>query len=201
MTSLPRLLAGHLGARERVVLPGRDAIACAVLIALLPATVRGARSGWEVLYTLRSEDLPNHKGQVAFPGGKRSGTEDLVTTALRESREEVGIDPADVEVIGSLDDVGTMAGQYVITPWVGVLPAGYRFRANPREVADIFTVDLDALGDPRHHERTTRHWGGNAYDLPAITAGRHEIWGATHQITLNLLETVAAARGEVRAAG
>jgi len=183
-------LAGHLDGRERVAIPGDGAIECAVLIALLPA----GGAGWEVVYTLRSEHLPSHKGQVAFPGGKRSGGESLVETALRESSEEIGIEPADVHVIGCLDDVSTMAGQYVITPWVGVIPAGYRFRANPHEVADIFTVDLDALGDPRHHARTTRHWGGNSYELPAITAGRHEIWGATHQITVNFLEVVAAAR-------
>ena len=83
-----------------------------------------------------------------------------------------------------------MAGQFVITPWVGLLPPGARFEANPHEVADIFTVRLTQLGDTRHHNRTTKTWGGNSYELPVITAGRHEIWGATHQITLNFLGVV-----------
>lgn len=173
-----------------------DAIVCAVLIPLVPLLSAPPREGiddYDVVYTLRSQHLPNHKGQVAFPGGKCHRGEALIETALRESAEEVGIDPGDVTVVGCLDDVSTMAGQYVITPWVGLLPPGYAFRANPREVDDIFAVRLSALGDPRHHAQTRKQWGGNDYDLPVITAGRHEIWGATHQITRNFLELVAEA--------
>ena len=180
----------------------RDAIACAVLIPLVPLAALPQLTpqdafrddDYEVVYTLRSQHLPSHKGQVAFPGGKRSGGEELLTTALRESAEEVGIVADDVRVLGCLDDVSTMAGQYVITPWVGVLPAGYGFRANPREVADIFAVKLSDLGDPRYHAQATRQWGGNEYEIPVITAGRHQIWGATHQITRNFLELIAEAR-------
>ena len=187
-------LALHLGDRERVAIAEPDAITCAVLIALMPhANARGL-ADFDVVYTLRSEHLPNHKGQVAFPGGKRHGDEESLETALRESAEEVGISPPDVHVLGRLDDVSTMAGQYVITPWVGVLPPGYGFRPNPFEVADIFTVRLADLGDPRHHAKTTKSWNGNEYEIAVITAGRHEIWGATHQITRNFLDVVAEAR-------
>ena len=186
-------LRRHLESRERLAMSHDGAISCAVLIPLVELP-RAGGDDYEVVYTLRSEHLPNHKGQVAFPGGKRSGDEELLDTALRESAEEVGIVPGDVVVVGCLDDVSTMAGQYVITPWVGVLPPGYDFRANPREVADIFSVRLSELGDPRHHARRKRQWGGNDYDLPVITAGRHEIWGATLQITGNFLDLVAEAR-------
>jgi len=196
---LPDCLADHLRSRDRLTMSQRDTIVCAVLIPLVPLPAApGHAAGiddYDVVYTLRSEHLPNHKGQVAFPGGKRSGDEDLLQTALRESAEEVGILPSDVTVVGCLDDVSTMAGQYVITPWVGVLPPGYAFRANPHEVADIFAVRLSQLGDPRHQARTTKQWGGNDYEISVITAGRHEIWGATHQITRNFLELVAEARG------
>lgn len=190
---LPSRLLTHLRSRERLALSQRGAIACAVLIPLvpLPSSVTGpGHFDFDVVYTLRSEHLPNHKGQVAFPGGKRSGHEELLQTALRESHEEISIVPTDVTVIGCLDDVSTMAGQYIITPWIGVLPAGYIFRANPNEVADIFSVPLLELGNPRHHAQTTKQWGGNEYEIPIITAGRHEIWGATHQITCNFLEAV-----------
>lgn len=175
--------------------PRKDAIACAVLIPMMPAAGPVVPGEYEVLYTLRSEHLPSHKGQVAFPGGKRHGDEELLQTALRESSEEVGVDPRDVQVLGRLDDVDTMAGQFVITPWLGLLPAGYRFEANPREVADLFRVTLSALADPRHHALTRRSWGGNHYELPAITAGPHEIWGVTHQITLDLLQVIRDCRG------
>ena len=191
-------LARHLRSRERLAVTQRSAIPCAVLIPLMPlAATPGAAADcddYDVLYTLRSEHLPNHKGQVAFPGGKRAGHEESLQTALRESAEEVGIAPGDVAVVGCLDDVSTIAGQYVITPWVGVLPAGYGFRANPSEVADIFTVPLSQLGNPHHHAQTTKQWQGNDYEIPVITAGRYEIWGATHRITLNFLDLVAEVR-------
>lgn len=195
----PDLLARHLGRRRRRALHDPAAIACAVLVPLLPLPGHRDHEEYDVVYTLRSEHLPNHKGQVAFPGGKRSGDEDLLGTALRESSEEVGIAPADVRVLGCLDDVSTMAGQYVITPWVGLLPADYPFQANPFEVADIFAVRLSALGDPRHHAQATRQWGGNDYEIEVITAGRHEIWGATHQITRNFLDLAGEARRIVAA--
>jgi len=195
--SLAQLLADHLRSRDRLTMSQHDTIVCAVLIPLVPVIATPGRAGvadYDVVYTLRSEHLPNHKGQVAFPGGKRSGDEELLQTALRESCEEVGILPSDVTVLGCLDDVSTMAGQYVITPWVGVLPPEYSFQANPHEVADIFSVRLSELGDPRHHGQTTKQWGGNNYEISVITAGRHEIWGATHQITRNFLELVGEAR-------
>lgn len=193
MKQLPANLASHLRSRRRIAIPPRNTVACAVLIPLLPSLAEGRLADWDVVYTLRSKHLPSHKGQVAFPGGKRHGDEKLVDTALRESAEEIGIVAADVEVLGCLDDVSTMAGQFLITPWVGLLPAQYSFEANPHEVDDIFTVPLSRLGNPRHHVSTSREWDGNTYRLPAITAGRHVIWGATHQITLNFLDLVREA--------
>jgi 8-oxo-dGTP pyrophosphatase MutT (NUDIX family) len=194
MTLVERL-ARHLRERERETIVQRGAVECAVLIPFVRLDEdRLLRNEFDVVYTLRSEHLPNHKGQVAFPGGKKTGREESLETALREAQEEVGIEPRDVEIVGCLDDVSTMAGQYIITPWVGVLPSAYPFRPNPHEVADVFSIRLSALADPRHHARTARQWGGNSYDLPAITAGRHEIWGATHQITMNLLDLLDEAQ-------
>jgi 8-oxo-dGTP pyrophosphatase MutT (NUDIX family) len=203
--SLPDVLAEHLRRRRRLEMSGKDAILCAVLIPLLPvAGGTAAANGvgpamlsddeFDVVYTLRSEDLPSHKGQVAFPGGKRDGIEGSLEAALRESAEEIGIVPADVRIVGALDDVSTMAGRYIITPWVGLLPPACEFRAEPGEVADIFHVRLSALGDARYQGSTKKHWGGNAYEVPVITAGKHEIWGATHEITRNFLEAVEQAR-------
>ncbi len=169
-----------------------DGFACAVLLALMPGT-----GDYEVLFTLRSDDLPSHKGQVSFPGGKMHDEDiDLLETALREANEEVGITPGDVDVLGCLDDVSTMAGQFVITPFVGLLPSDYEFTPNPSEVTDIFTLSISDLGDPRHRITENRRFDGVDYEISMITAGPHGIWGATHRITENFLECIDAESGK-----
>lgn len=183
-SSLPDRLRVHLSECGPSKLVDDAATACSVLVPLVPEN-----GHYSVLYTLRSEHLPNHKGQVAFPGGKycRDSDADLLATALREAEEEVGIRPSDVDVLGRLDDVYTMATEYMITPFVGLLPAGYHYTANPGEVDDIFTVAVSDLLDRSYHQTEPRDWGGHSYDVDVITAGRHIIWGATHAITTNLI--------------
>ena len=144
-----------------------------------------------VLYTLRSESLPSHRGQVSFPGGKQHAEDaTLLDTALRESHEEVGIAPDDVTVLGRLDDVYTMATEYVITPFVGLVPPGYEFSANPGEVSDIFTLGFRELMNPDHHGHESQEYRGQPFTVDLISAGPHKIWGATHRITMNLLTLV-----------
>jgi hypothetical protein len=106
----------------------------------------------------------------------------------------VGIDPGDVVVLGALDDVYTMATDFRITPFVGVLPANYRFCADPREVTDIFTVSVTDLLDPRHHGVAKREWRGAMYPVDVITAGPHAIWGAPHAMTLGFIDCMRAIR-------
>jgi 8-oxo-dGTP pyrophosphatase MutT (NUDIX family) len=184
-------LQQSLGSRTRTVIENPDAVACGVLVAIIPNN-----DDYSVLYILRSESLPNHRGQVAFPGGKHSrGDDSLRDTALREAHEEVGILPADVQILGLLDDVYTMATDYVITPYIGLLRAGYRFTANPGEVDEIFTVSLSDLVNPEHHKDETKSFKGNQLTFEAITAGPHDIWGATHRITINLLDVLSDAAG------
>jgi 8-oxo-dGTP pyrophosphatase MutT (NUDIX family) len=187
---LPERLRRRLQERPPATLEAAAAIACAVLV---PVVALGDDYG--VLYTLRSEHLPNHRGQVAFPGGKYSADRDrdLLETALREAYEEIGIAPADVEVLGRLDDVFTMATDYVITPYVGLLPLDCSYQANPGEVADVFTVRVADLADTLHHTMELREWQGARYPIEVITAGPYKIWGATHRITLDLLERLGAA--------
>ncbi len=186
MEVVRRAIAEQLNSRERRMLSADTSLRCAVLVPLIEGP-----EGISVLYTLRSEGLPSHKGQVAFPGGKRSEhDEDLSHTALREAQEEIGLDPRSVEIIGCLDDVYTLSAKFHITPFVGVLPHGLELRANPGEVSDIFEIPLLDLLDPKHHGSQRRSWGGNDYEVPVISAGRHEIWGVTHGITMNFLECV-----------
>ena len=176
---LPRRLRRLLSERRRTELTEPDAVACGVLVPILPEPC-----GPAVVYTLRSEELPSHKGQVSFPGGKRAASDrSLLDTALRETREEIGVDPSDVTILGKLDDVFTMVTDYVITP------------PNPAEVSDLFTVALEDLMNPRYHDVTTKSFRGHEIDIEVITAGRHTIWGATHRITANLIECLRELEG------
>ncbi len=189
--SLPARLARHLSERDRTALDASSSQPCGVLLALLPHAA--APREYEIVYTLRSEHLPNHKGQVSFPGGKHA-TEDesLLITALREAEEEIGLARDDVEILGRLDDVYTMATDFVITPFVGLLPAAYEFTTNPHEVSELFTVALGDLQKPEHHRVADRQWRGGTFPVDVITAGPHAIWGATHSITTNLIECLKA---------
>ena len=189
---LPERLRDRLQGRSPKTCGSTSAIACAVLVPLVALD-----GDYGVVYTLRSEHLPSHKGQVAFPGGKHSSgrDRDLLETALREAHEEVGILPEHVDVVGRLDDVHTLAGDFIITPYVGLLPFDYSYRANPSEVADVFTVRVTDLADAGHHTTELREWQGARYPIEVITAGPHKIWGATHRITMDLLARLDAAPG------
>ena len=139
-----------------------------------------------VLYTRRTDWLPSHQGQVAFPGGGvHEADPDLLATALREAHEEIGLRPETVEVLGALTEVSTMASGYSVAPFVGVIPDPVKLRPNPREVAEIFSVPMAVLGDQRF--RGTYRWQRSA-TFPAILYGEQTIWGLTLRITLSLLE-------------
>ena len=96
---------------------------------------------YHLLFTKRTETVRQHKGQVSFPGGSFEPADgDLQTTALRESYEEVGIQPEHVTILGRLDDLATFSTSFTISPFVGLIPYPYPFRPNPLEVAIVFDV-------------------------------------------------------------
>lgn len=147
-----------------------------------------------VLFTERTHHVEHHKGQISFPGGARDPEDpDLMTTALRESYEEAGIRPEDVEVIGRLDDIITITN-FLVTPYVGVLrcDSGYQFCAHPHEVASLLEVPLPHLLDWRNMELELRQWRGTPVLVPAFRWNGYRIWGATARILkqfLNLLQS------------
>ena len=139
-----------------------------------------------VLLTQRTDDMPSHAGQIAFPGGRQQADDaDSVATALRETEEEVGLARSFVDVIGSVDLYRTGTG-YEITPIVGIVTPGFTTRADPREVADVFEVPLAHFLDERNHRIDSRIWQGRERRYYAMPYGERYIWGATAGMLKNL---------------
>ena len=158
---------------------------------LVPIIRREA--GLTVLLTQRTDDMPSHAGQIAFPGGRpQAGDADSVDTALREAEEEVGLTRQFVEVIGSVDHYRTGTG-YEITPVVGLVTPGFVTRADPREVADVFEVPLAFFLDESNHRIDSRVWQGRERRYYAMPYGERYIWGATAGMLKNLQYVLSAA--------
>ena len=157
---------------------------------LVPFIQRGANVS--VLFTLRSHKLPLHAGQISFPGGQpEHGEEQARETALRESQEELGIDPAAVAVLGHLDDVATPSG-FLITPVVGWLHEPAPFRPDAREVDEFFEVTLAELEEPAcFHDAGVAEHDGRSYQLPEYHVTGRVVWGATARMVENLLSRLA----------
>jgi 8-oxo-dGTP pyrophosphatase MutT (NUDIX family) len=151
---------------------------------LLPVFGHPERPG--LVFTERRADLRSHAGEISFPGGRRDPGEELVDTALREAEEEIGLDRADVELAGALPPIGTFVSGYKVHPYVGVIPAGIRFRPNPTEVAAVLMLHLDELREGFAMRRLRRR--GVPFRTPTYSVGEHLIWGATARILGELLE-------------
>jgi len=144
-----------------------------------------------LVFTERREDLRRHAGEISFPGGRQdSPEEELVATALRESHEEIGLEPAQVEVVGALSPVGTFVTGYKVHPFVGLIPEDLRFEPNPDEVAAVLLFRLDELRTGFAMRRLVRR--GVPIRTPTYEVGGHMIWGATARILGDLLERIEA---------
>ena len=146
---------------------------------------------YHLVFTKRSEQLKRDGGVICFPGGTwESEDEDLVSTALRETHEEIGIDPSDVRVLGSFEPVLT-SSKFAIQPIVGVIPHPYFYRPSEEEVAEIIEVPLDALYDPANlRVEGVLRTEGLVHRFTYVYQGRI-IFGATAQILTRLLELIA----------
>ena len=175
--------------RDRSVLDREPANASV----LIPIVMREQPT---VLLTQRTDKLSNHGGQVAFPGGRADpGDGGPDGTALRETQEEVGIEPRFVEVLGHLNTYVTVTA-FNVTPVVALVHPGFELHPNPDEVADVFEVPLQFLLNPSHHERHYLEWQGLRRDWYAMPYQEGEkqryIWGATAGILRNFYRFMLA---------
>ena len=143
-----------------------------------------------VLLTQRTAHLPEHAGQISFPGGKIEAADGSpLSAALREAREEIGLDPRLVEPIGYLDLYMTTLG-YRIVPVVARVSPGFRLKLNTGEVDNAFEAPLSFLMEPANVQRHSRDWQGMTRHYYAIPYGERYIWGATAGILRNLQERI-----------
>jgi len=145
-----------------------------------------------MLFTKRSSSLTHHKGQISFPGGAKSEADvNLMATALRESQEEIGLDPDDVTIVGELDDTYTTTG-FVIAPYIGLIPYPYKFTRNPNELDEIFAVPVSALFDKKVSREEVQETERGRETLYFYEYKGKVIWGATARIVKQFLETYGA---------
>jgi 8-oxo-dGTP pyrophosphatase MutT (NUDIX family) len=147
--------------------------------------------GWCVLFTQRSHQVENHKGEISFPGGMIEPGETPLGAALRETREEVGIPEDKIHLLGELDEIPTISG-FSIYPFVARIDWPVQLRPNPVEIETVFILPL---GDFVEEGRLkTEHWKRDGQDYPVYFYQFKEcmVWGATAKITKNLIERLKA---------
>ena len=155
---------------------------------LLPLMPRGET--FHLVLTKRSAHLRAHPGQIALPGGRLDPGETHLQAALRESHEEIGLDPAGVEILGTLPGHSTVTG-FEVTPFVGIIPADTSLDAMTAEVAEVFTVPLAQVLDPASFRIEGRVWNGLQRRYFTVPVGPWYIWGATARILKQLADGVA----------
>ncbi|MBU2609792.1 MAG: CoA pyrophosphatase [Chloroflexi bacterium] len=144
---------------------------------------------WHLLFTRRTNDVEHHKGQVSFPGGACEADETAEQTALREAEEEIGLQQADVRILGQLNDVVTIT-HYRVTPLVGVIPWPYEFYLAKIEVSRVFTIPLQWLMQRENWAEHNFTPEGTQRAFPVISYHPYDgeiLWGASARMTQNLL--------------
>ncbi len=183
----PNRTRGDFEAVDGDVKPGPTHRDAAVMILIVPHA-----KGYTIVLTKRAEDLPHHPGQVSFPGGKVEDADtSICDTALRETQEELGIDPKDVDIIGTLDTYITRTG-FKITPVVAMAKGPLTYTPDPSEVDAVFELPISLLMNPDSITHEKKDFKGQTYRFVSWEYDGFRIWGATAFMLKNLTEHLEA---------
>jgi len=188
LDELVTLTRERLAARRRRVVEPGPLVRAAVLVPLVE------RGGPHVIFAKRTDRVGTHRGQISFPGGTIDPADrSPLDAALRESEEEVGLPRAAVEPLGALDDTETVATQFVITPWVGVVREPVVWRPDGEEIEEVIEVPFASLVERANFR--VEHWERDGVVRPVYFYdwGGEVIWGATARIVKHYLDLVTGA--------
>jgi 8-oxo-dGTP pyrophosphatase MutT (NUDIX family) len=180
-----RLLDGRLlSVEEATAIEVRGTVQSAVLV-----TVAEREGQLWTVFTRRSDDLRRHAGEISFPGGRLDADDpSLVHTAMREAEEEVGLDPAEVTVLGALPPTPTIATGYAIYPFVATIANDLTWQSSPAEVAELIELPLKVVRAGYGRRRLVRR--GLPIRTDTYVVGDHLIWGATARILGDLFDRI-----------
>jgi 8-oxo-dGTP pyrophosphatase MutT (NUDIX family) len=184
-------LKKFLAQRTKLRITDKDRVPSAVLI-----PIYNNDGQYNIIFIKRTMTVKTHQGQISFPGGMRDkGDKTLRDTALREAEEEIGLNPKDANILGELDDEITTTSNYIVTPFIAVIPWPYHLVANKDEVAKIISVPIAALLDKNCRKPETETLNGQKVESFAYYYQETRIWGATARILNKLLGIIAELPG------
>ncbi len=181
-----------LAQREKRYINDASRVSSAVMIPLYETQGR-----YYIVFIRRTETVKDHKGQISFPGGARDVNDrTLLHTAVRESREEIGLRTKDIEIVGELDDELTTTSNFVVTPFVAVIPWPYQFKKNKDEVAEIIRVPVEELLGKGIVKQGSETLNDRPIESYTYSYEGKVIWGATARILKKLLDIISETKND-----
>ena len=172
--------------QQRQILHIKDA-ELRISAVLVPVFLK--KGQYHILFIQRTERVKYHKGQISFPGGAYEKKDGLtLNTALREAEEEIGLVRKDVRLLGELDDVLTATSNYIISPFVGLIPYPYDFKPDKWETEELLEVPIADLQDKTCFSEGVTEYNGLEVETFFYQYGDRSIWGATAKILKQFLE-------------